>query len=153
MQRDGDDELMKRIVAAAISFVFFAFGLIRIGVASALSAQLLGFVSVAALQEAIDDTSRFLEKHGPDAFIALTPLPYFGVIFTMGVVLAMGAIGAFRQKVWGYGFIVAYLAMHAGLFLNFQTINPKISILAGAIVLLLALIWANTGRTDQRLAT
>ncbi|MBI1212124.1 MAG: hypothetical protein GC190_11720 [Alphaproteobacteria bacterium] len=140
---------MKRVIAAGICFVFFAFGLIRIGVASALSAQLLGYFSVGAFEEPIRDTSRFLNEHNTDAFIQLTPLPYFGIIFAMGVCLALGAVGAFRKKAWGYALIVAYLSMHAGLFLNFQTINPKINILIGAIVLLLALVWANGGRAPE----
>lgn len=138
---------MHRIVAAIICLIFFLFGLIRIGVSAALMAQIVDLINVEAFAEPIADTNRFLSEKNDQALIPLTPLSYLGVIVFMGLCLAGGAVGAWRRRDWGYGLIGLYLATHAGLFVNFQTINPKIAVLGIGIFLFLLLLWANGRKT------
>lgn len=136
------------IVAGVICLIALAFGLIRIGAGSVLMAQAAGIIDIAAFSEPITDIKRFmLEKNG-QALIPLNPISYLAVIAFMGICLVLGAINAWRQKAIGYAFLIAYLLTHAGLFFNFQTINPKINILIGGIILLIILIFANTQRHE-----
>ncbi len=137
-----------RIMAAIICFIALAFGLIRIGVGSVLMAQAAGAINIAAFGEPITEIQQFLLEKNSQAFIPLTPTSYLAIIAFMGLCLVLGAIGAWRQKAIGYGFLVFYLLTHAGLFFNFQTINPKINILIGGIGLLIILIFANKQRHD-----
>lgn len=44
----------------------------------------------------------------------------------MGAVLAAGAWGSLRDKSYGLPLIGAFLCLYALLFIDFQTINPKI---------------------------
>lgn len=137
-----------KILAGLICFIALAFGLVRIGVGSVLMTQAAGIIDIAAFSEPITDIRRFMLEKNDQAIIPLNPTSYLAIIAFMGVCLVLGAIGAWRQKLVGYGFLVAYLLTHAGLFFNFQTINPKINILIGGIVLLIILIFANTQRRE-----
>lgn len=137
---------MARLVAALICLLAFAFGLIRVGAGSVLMAEAAGVIDIATFNEPITDIERFLVEKNPQAMISLTPVSYLGVIAFMGLSLVAGAVGAWRRKMWGYGFLALYLLTHASLFVNFQTINPKINILICGAVLFLALIVANQFR-------
>jgi hypothetical protein len=59
----------------------------------------------------------------------------------MGLTLSIGAIGSLFNKRFGLPLIATFLLMYAALFVNFQTINPKIVHLAVAAVLFLLLFW------------
>ena len=137
-----------KILAGLICIIALAFGIVRIGVGSVLMAQAAGIIDIAAFSEPITDIQRFTLEKNDQAIIPLNPISYLAIIAFMGICLVFGAIGAWRQKFAGYAFLVAYLLIHAGLFFNFQTINPKINILIGGIGLLIVLIFANTQRHE-----
>ena len=139
---------MSRIIAGAICLLALAFGLIRLGAGSVLMAQAGGFIDVAPFSEPIADIDRFMGEKNPQAIIPLTPVSYLGVIAFMGGCLVVGAIGAWRRNLWGYGFLALYLLTHAGLFVNFQTVNPKINILIAGVAFFLVLLVANRFRRD-----
>ena len=91
----------------------------------------------AELATSLPEVQEFLNIQNDQALIPLNPLSYFAVIAFMGLCLVFGAIYSWLRKPWGYRLLAIYLSAHAGLFVNFQTINPKISILIGGIVLLI----------------
>jgi hypothetical protein len=139
---------MRRTTAILICIIFLAFGLIRIGVGSALIGQELGVLNIEALSAPIEEVKDFLEKRQDQQIIKLNALSYLGVIVFMGVSLALGAVGAIRHKGWGLALIGVYLLTHAGLFVNLQTINPKIAYLGIGVLLYAVLILVNR-QTDQ----
>ena len=61
----------------------------------------------------------------------------------MGLTISLGAIGQLWRKQWGLVLIGVYLLSHAALFVNFQTVNPKVALLGLAVALTLVLAWAN----------
>ena len=139
---------MRRTTAIIICIIFLAFGLIRIGVGSALIGQELGVLNIEAFSAPVEEVEDFLEKRQDQQIIKLNALSYLGVIVFMGVSLALGAVGVLRHKGWGLALIGVYLLTHAGLFVNFQTINPKIAYLGIGVLLYAVLIVVNR-RTDQ----
>ena len=139
---------MRRTTAIIICIIFLAFGLIRIGVGSALIGQEIGVLNIEDLSAPVEEVKDFLEKRQDQQIIKLSALSYLGVIIFMGVSLALGAVGAIRHKGWGLALIGVYLLTHAGLFVNFQTINPKIAYLGIGVLLYAVLILVNR-RTDQ----
>lgn len=139
---------MRRATAIIICIIFLAFGLIRIGVGSALIGQELGALHIAALSAPVEEVGDFIEKRQDQQIIKLNVLSYLGVIVFMGVCLSLGAIGAFRRTRWGLVLIGVYLLTHAGLFVNFQTVNPKIAYFGIGVLLYIVLILVNR-RTDQ----
>lgn len=134
---------MKSFVRYGVGGALLVFGLLRIGVVSLLLGQLFGVYEIAAFIEPIEDTQKFLSVHNSDALIPLTATSYFAVLVAMGLSLTLGAYGALRRAKWGLALIALYLAMHAGLFVNFLTINPKIVLVFAGAALLGALVWAN----------
>lgn len=133
---------MRKAITVIICLVLLGFGLIRMGVGSALLAQEFGVIHLDAFIAPLEDTERFLSKGSESAFFSFTTQSYLAYIIAMGTALSMGAIGAFRSRGWGHSLIGLYLAMHAALFANYQTINPKIAYLGIGILMLLVLIWA-----------
>lgn len=134
---------MKSFVRFSVGGALLVFGLLRIGVVSLLLGQVFGLFEMAAFIEPIEDTHNFLSVHNADALIPLTATSYFAVLVAMGLSLTLGAYGAMQRAKWGLALIALYLAMHAGLFVNFQTINPKIVLVIAGAALLGALAWAN----------
>lgn len=133
-------------IVACICAIALAFGLIRIGVSLLLTLQLLGVFDIEAIREPVMEVQQFLNVHNDHALISLTPLTYFAIIALMGVCLVVGTFLSWRHKLWGYGVLSLYLLMHAGLFVNFQTVNPKINILIAGIVLFIILVFSNRRR-------
>jgi hypothetical protein len=138
---------MRRATAIIICIVFLAFGLIRIGVGSALIGQNLGILNIDALSAPVEEVAEFIEKRQDQQIIKLNTLSYLCIIVFMGVSLALGAAGAFFRKRWGSVLIGVYLLTHAGLFVNFQTVNPKIAYFGIGVLLFAVLILVNR-RTD-----
>ena len=134
---------MFRIIAIVIGVVFLAYGLLRIGVGSAMLGHELGIFHIDALQEPIKEVGEFLqEKADKDKqLIPFTVAGYVGYIALMGLTLSIGAIGSLINKRFGLPLIATFLLLYAALFVNFQTINPKIVHLAVALVLFLLLLW------------
>ena len=132
---------MYRIIAIVIGIAFLAYGLLRIGVGSAMLGHELGVFDIDALQEPIEEVGEFLDKKADKQLIPVTVGGYVGYIALMGLTLSIGAIGSLTNKWFGLPFIATFLLMYAALFINFQTINPKIVHLAVASVLFLLLLW------------
>jgi hypothetical protein len=132
---------MYRIIAIVIGIAFLAYGLLRIGVGSAMLGHELGIFDIDALQEPIEEVGDFLEEKADKQLIPVTVGGYVGYIAFMGLTLSIGAIGSLTNKRFGLPFIATFLLMYAALFINFQTINPKIFHLAVAAVLFLLLLW------------
>jgi hypothetical protein len=132
---------MYRIIAIVIGIAFLAYGLLRIGVGSAMLGHELGIFDIDALQEPIEEVGEFLEEKADKQIIPVTVGGYVGYIAFMGLTLSIGAIGSLTNKRFGLPFIATFLLMYAALFINFQTINPKIFHLAVAAVLFLLLLW------------
>ena len=132
---------MYRIIAIVIGIAFLAYGLLRIGVGSAMLGHELGIFDIDALQEPIEEVGEFLEEKADKQLIPATVGGYVGYIALMGLTLSIGAIGSLTNKRFGLPFIATFLLMYAALFINFQTINPKIVHLVVAAVLFLLLLW------------
>lgn len=132
---------MYRIIAIVIGIAFLAYGLLRIGVGSAMLGHELGIFDIDALQEPIEEVGQFLEEKADKQIIPVTVGGYVGYIAFMGLTLSIGAIGSLTNKRFGLPFIATFLLMYAALFINFQTINPKVFHLAVAAVLFLLLLW------------
>ena len=132
---------LTRFLAIGICLVLFLFGLARIGVGGALIAQQAGMIQIEELTSALNDTRDFLDTRHDQQLISLTPTSYLAVIVFMGICLSLGALGTWRHKNWGLALIAVYLLTHAGLFLNFQTINRKVVYLIVGVILFLFLLW------------
>lgn len=130
-----------RIIAIIISISFLAYGLLRIGVGSAMLGQALGIFNINALQEPIKEVGEFLQKKADKQLILTTVSGYVGYIALMGLTLTVGAIGSLTNQWFGLPLIATFLLMYAALFLNFQTVNPKIIHLVVATGLFLLLLW------------
>jgi hypothetical protein len=138
---------MKRTIAIVICVLFLTSGLIRIGVGGIMIGQSAGWWALGGeVEEALADTERFIGERESN-LVGFTPMSYFAFIIFMGLSISLGAIGQIWRRQWGLALIVLYLFSHAALFINFMTINPKVTLLALAISLTLVLWWAN--RTDE----
>ncbi|MBT8427466.1 MAG: hypothetical protein KJO02_05490, partial [Erythrobacter sp.] len=70
-----------RILAVLLSLGFLAFGLVRLGVGSAmLGAELGWWPAMGEMVEALDETRAFLARHEAQAFMAWSVAFYFGLI-------------------------------------------------------------------------
>ena len=136
------------LVVAALCMIALIFGSIRMGVSLVLTLQEVGAYDLAAFREPVTEIGQFLSAQNDQALIGLSTLAYLAIIALMGLCLVMGSILAWRRHLWGYGVLSAYLAMHAGLFVNFQTINPKIYILIAGIIGLTIPVFANQRRPN-----
>lgn len=132
---------MKIKIGLLIAILLLGYGIIRIGVGTALLAQTLQIVNISELNEAASEVKQFIDIRAKKQIITITPIIYFSYILVMGLFLALGAIGAINRKIWGFVLLWIYLAGHAALFINFQEINPKLIMLALQVFLLLALIY------------
>lgn len=141
--------LLPLTIVTSICAIALVFGLIRIGVSLVLTLQAVGAFDLAAFREPVTEVQEFLSIQNDQALIPLSPVSYFAVIALMGLCLVLGAILSWLRMPWGYRLLVVYLSAHAGLFVNFQTINPKINILIGGIVLLIILVFSNQQRPLQ----
>lgn len=131
------------LVVACICAIAAAFGIIRIGVSMLLTMQELGVLDVAAFREPVADIQQFLGEQNDRALIPLTTFSYLATIGLMGLCLVLGAIFSWRRTLWGSVPLSVYLLVHASLFVNFQTINPKINVLIAGIIMLIILVFAN----------
>ncbi len=132
--------IVRRIAAIVIGVLFLIYGLVRLGVSSAMIAQVLGVIDLAPLHEPLGDVRAFLVEKSDLQIIPVTPAGYLYYMGLMGVTLTTGAIGSLLNKRFGLPLIGMFLVMWAALFVNFQTINPKIYHLAVALALYFALI-------------
>jgi phosphotransferase system glucose/maltose/N-acetylglucosamine-specific IIC component len=137
-----------RHVSILICLCLLAFGLIRIGVGGAMIGQELAWWKLGGdIAGGLADTHRFIAARETN-MAGFTPLSYFVYIVLMGVVLNLGAIGHLLRWRWGLALIALYLAMHAALFVNFLTVNPKLVYLGIGVALWLALWWEGRAARD-----
>ncbi len=132
---------MRKYISILISIAFLGYGLIRIGVGSALLGQEIGLLDLQAFREPIRDIAGFLAKSSDKQMISVSVAGYVSYIALMGLVLSIGAIGSLKNQKYGLALIGAFLAMYSLLFVNFRTINPKAFHLAVCAVLFGALLW------------
>ena len=140
---------MPMIIVACICVIALAFGLIRMSVSLLLTLQAVGAFDILAFREPVLEVQQFLNDQNGRALIPLSAFSYLAMIALMGLCLVVGAILSWRRKPWGYGILSVYLFAHAGLFVNFQTINPKIGILIVGIILLVILMISNQYRRPE----
>lgn len=134
---------MKRKLAIVICLIFLGFGLIRMGVGSLMLGQVSGWWTLdGEPARALADTRRFIAERDAN-LVGFTPLSYFAFLLVMGATLALGAIAQLRRERWGLALIGVYLLSHAGLFVNFMTVNPKVWLLVLAVGMAAVLAWAN----------
>lgn len=140
---------MKRKLALAICGIFLLTGLIRVGVGAIVISQLTGWWQLGGeAAVAVSETRQFIGEASTN-LVGFTPFSYFAFLFLMGLIVSAGAIGQMRRKSWGLALIGAYLCCHAFLFLNFMTINPKVGLLALALLLAFILAWANKDKAPR----
>ena len=130
-----------KVAWVAIALGFLAFGLIRLGVGTAMMGQVSGLWFVSELSEGVDDVVAFLAKTEGNRIIAFSAFGYFAYIAAMGLTKIAGAAGSLMSQGWGPKLLAVYLAMHGALFLNFLTVNPKIFLFLGGIAALVAMVW------------
>lgn len=134
---------MKRKLAILICMGFLVSGLIRIGVGAMLIGQAAGWWALdGEAAAAVAETQTFIADRDTN-LAGFTPLSYFAFILFMGVTISLGAIGQLWRKPWGLVLIGVYLISHAGLFVNFMTVNPKVALVGLALALAGVLGWAN----------
>ncbi len=141
---------MKRKLAIVICCLFLASGLVRIGVGGLMIGQASGWWALdGEAAVALAETQRFIAEREANR-VGFTPLSYFAFILFMGLTISLGAVGQMWRKQWGLVLISGYLLSHAALFVNFQTVNPKIALLGFAILLTAILVWANRLSEPER---
>lgn len=137
---------MWRIVALMILALLFGYGLIRIGVGYLLLAQALELIQVTDFADALAEVKRFTAARADKELVAFSVSGYCVYIMLMGLLLASGAVGVFRYKLWGFMLLGLYLLMHAALFVNYQEINPKLFVLALQALMLVVLLYLRPPR-------
>lgn len=120
-----------------IGFAFLAYGAVRLGVGSLLLLQAHGTLSIPDLQEGVQEVSNFLAMLSEQTIIPFTPIVYLIYMWVMGALLIVGAIGIFTHKTYGLKALYIFLALYVVLFINFQTINPKVIYLIVCALLVL----------------
>jgi len=130
---------MKNKLGLLIALGLLAYGIIRITVGGLLMAQTTQLIDYQELNEVSLEVKQFLEERSGKQIVPFTITTYFAFISFMGILLTSGAVGALLRKNWGFMVLWTYIAIHAALFINYQEINPKITILILQILLLLGL--------------
>lgn len=141
---------MRTKIGLLIALCFLAYGLIRIGVGSALLAQAQGLIAFDDLAKAVGDVKTFIDARIDKQIVAFSVSGYFIYIFIMGVILVAGAIGTLFYKRWGTLLLVVYLTLHGALFVDFQEINPKIIGFIIQIVMLIVLTYLRPSKIAMR---
>lgn len=137
---------MRNAIGIVLTVILLIYGMVRIGVGSALLAQLTGIVDFPDLLVAIQDVGAFLTERQGKQIIPLTLHAYFAYIIGMGFLLATGAIGIIYKKLFGFILLSIYILFHAALFVNYQEVNPKLFVLGLQIILLIALFYIRPPR-------
>ncbi|WP_100643634.1 hypothetical protein [Alteromonas facilis] len=124
-----------------ISAFFLVYGAVRIGVSGLLLMQSFSIVNFADLQEGLGEVANFMSKTESRAIFALSTNMYLSYLGTMGILLVIGAIGCFRRRAFGPKALYVFLFLYALLFVNFQTINPKVAYLLLCAILTGLYVW------------
>ena len=137
---------MRKYIEIFIAIAFLGYGLIRLGVGSALLGQELGIIDFQVFHGPVDEIGMFIAKSSERQIIPLSVSTYVGYIALMGLVLSIGALGVLRKLPSGLFLIGVFIVMYAFLFVNFQTINPKAIHLGICVVLFGVLLWLKAVR-------
>ena len=132
---------MYRIIAIVIGIAFLGNGLLLLAVGSAMFGQAIGILEIEALNEALHIVGEWDKNKADKQLIPMTLVGYFGYLALAGLTLSLGAIGSLTNRRIGLPTIGVFLLMYATLFINSQTINPGIVLLAVFSVLFLFLLW------------
>jgi len=132
---------MKSKIGLLIAILLLGYGIIRIGVGTALLAQTFQIVNFSELNEATLEVKQFMDNRATKQIIEFSLTGYFAYILIMGLILTSGAVGTIFRKGWGFVLLWIYIAGHGALFINFQEINPKLIGFALQIILLITLIY------------
>ena len=100
-----------------------------------------GLRNVGALAGAVTEVAGFLAERTDRALVPISVPAYFAYIMAMGALLVGGGWGALLRRPWGYVSLATYLVLHAGLFVNYQEVNPKLVGLAISMVAVGGLAW------------
>ena len=130
---------MARIVGLALTILFFGYGLVRIGVGTALFAQSMDVIAFPQLAEAVSDVRLFIDEREDKQLVTFSVPGYFLYIVGMGAALVTGSVGAFVRKRFGLISLGLYLVMHAALFVNFQEVNYKLIGFLITVIMVIAL--------------
>lgn len=130
---------MKKTIGIIILLVLLGYGIIRIGVGIALSAQASEIVNFPELAEAVEEVNVFIGERASKQVIPFSATGYFAYILSMGILLSAGAIFVFLRKNTGFVILWIYVALHAALFINYLEINPKLFVLALQVILVFTL--------------
>ena len=132
---------MKRALALLVITLFIGYGVVRVGVGAALLAQATSLIDFGALAGAVTEVAGCLAERTDRALVPISVPAYFAYIMAMGALLVAGGWGALLRRPWGYVSLATYLVLHAGLFVNYQEVNPKLVGLAISMVAVGGLAW------------
>lgn len=130
----------ERIPSLVITLLFLAYGLLRLFGGMAIVAQATGLIDVPDLREALSDVDSFMEDKRDQALIPFSSIGYLAYLIVMAFALTSGTIATLWRKAFGPPLIGTFVALWAMLFVNFQTINPKVYHLA-VFTILFGILW------------
>lgn len=135
--------MIARIFTILICIAAIVFGILRMGIGAAMYGMEAGWWSLGGeFAEVLPEARDFLAEHAGQAIFAWSVSFYFGLIVVMGAALALGGALYLRgRRQAGLALMALYLAIHGGMFLNYQLINPKIWLFAATVALWLFLWW------------
>lgn len=116
----------KQYLLYTIGLVLFFYGCIRLGVSSLLMLQLHGVLQISALQEGLGEVANFMSAAEGKALMPISTFGYLSYLWVMAVLLVSGALATLTRKRVSRYLIGAFLLLYIVLFINFQTINPKV---------------------------
>lgn len=127
--------MLLKYIRIVVALLFFGYGLVRVGVGSLLLGQTIGLIDFPVFHQPLTDIGNFLAKSVDKQIIPFSVAGYVSYIALMGLVLLIGAVRTLKNLALGLTFIAVFIVMYALLFLNFQTINPKIIHLVVCMIL------------------
>ncbi len=116
----------KNYLIYAIGLMFLAYGGVRLGVSSLLLLQSQGILAIPDLQEGLNEVTHFMANIAAQALVPFSTVNYLFYLWIMGTFLVVGAVGCLLKKRFGLQSLCAFFVMWSLLFVNFQTINPKV---------------------------
>ena len=123
-----------------IGALFLLYGGVRLAVSILLLLQMQGVLSFPDLQDGLDGVAEFMAIVSEKAIVPFSTGGYLTYLCLMGTFLVTGAVGCLLKKSFALNSLCVFLVLYVLLFMNFQTINPKVLHLA-ACAMLTAAYW------------
>ena len=139
----------KKYLLFTIASVFLIYGLIRLGVSSLLLLQLNDVLQIAALEEGLNEVAVFMAKTQDKALLPISSVGYLSYLFVMAVLLVVGALAMYLERDLSRYCLVVFLVGYVALFVNFQTVNPKVIHLIICSVLFGVSHWCMVSRSSK----